>query len=834
MPFTRRYLAWLLVPPLFVSVGPALLFLAQTIQLSPGKLVALFGLLIVMYGGGCIAFAMLLAPYVRRVEEALRGHGDLSAAMSECLDRTRLLSLILWGGGGVLFAAIATALQPTLIGFASFLVAALMAGFISIVWGYAMGKHRLVEAAQGKPIRYTGNGISLGRKIAIVFIGSLTLSSAALILLLASRLSSTLEGLALDAEADRFQRLMDTAGVMAQVDNDAINNMRYAIPEGYALHRIPKTGAVFSTAPPGQRVEPLDENIVESIRQLRTGDSRSFVHPQVGRFAELKDGSILVLTIPFASYQSVPLQVTKYTLLVMLLTLAAFIVATIVLSRDVTHPLHELRGVAQEMAGGNFDVAPRVFADDEVGQLAGSFGETRTNLRRLLGRVGGSGTTITDGVRVITGGTEMLLARSREQSELTQRSTVAVENVRGGIRNVLQNAETVNDLTHDASSRALELQASAEEVARSMDYLFQSVEKTSSSATQMNATMSETSQRTEVLASIGDEVLSFVAEMDSTVSELLTSSQSTAELAEQVREDARGGGDAVQRTVEGINATHELTVSTARTMDELQRSVGEISRILSVIEEVANQTNLLSLNAAIIAAQAGEHGAGFTVVSEEIRQLADRTRGSIKEIAAIIKAVQSGSRAAVAKMHEGVTRVTQNVKLAEEAASSLTKIVGSATRSYEMATRISRALGEQSQASRRLHEVTSRMSDHIAEINRATSEQARGTQLMAQESERVRDIAAQVKNATEEQSQAGRGITAALERIADDARTMRDLLESQLEETDRIADASRVMLDIAQKNDNVAREFDATMQNLVRSGREFETEVTRFRFSGGE
>ena len=103
---------------------------------------------------------------------------------------------------------------------------------------------------------------------------------------------------------------------------------------------------------------------------------------------------------------------------------------------------------------------------------------------------------------------------------------------------------------------------------------------------------------------------------------------------------------------------------------------------------------------------------------------------------------------------------------------------------------------------------------------------------MAQESERVRDIAAQVKNATEEQSLAGRGITSALERMAEDARAMRDLLERQLEETDRIADASRLMLDIAQKNDSVAREFDATMQNLVRSGREFESEVTRFRFSG--
>lgn len=829
MSFSRKYLLWLLVPPLVVSVVPALLFLAQTIQLSPTRVLTLVGLLVVTYGGGCLLFAKRIGPYARRVEEALHGEGDLSAAMSECLEQTKTLSVILWGAGGVLFAIIASLLLArTAIGFATFLVAALMAGFISIVWGYAMGKHRLKDAAAGRRVHYEGNELSLGKKIAVVFIGSLTISSAALILLVASRVSSTLEALAIDTAADRFQRLYDTANGMASVDKEGFDSLKYSIPPGYSLHLIPRVGEPISTA------DRLDDDEVRAMRSARTGDSRGFSSTHVMRFAELRDGSILALAIPFDAYRNIPWQVTLYTLAVMLLTTAAFIIATIVLSRDVTHPLHELRAVASEMATGNFDVAPRVFADDEVGSLADSFGETRTNLRRLLGRVGGSGTTITDGVRVITGGTEMLLERSREQSSLTQSSSAAVENVRGGIREVLGAADTVSDLTQDASARALELQASAEEVARSMDYLFQSVEKTSSSATQMNATMNETSQRTEVLASIGEEVLSFVAEMDSTVAELLTSSQSTADLAQQVREDARGGGEAVQRTVEGINATHELTVSTAATMDELQRSVGEISRILNVIEEVANQTNLLSLNAAIIAAQAGEHGAGFTVVADEIRQLAERTRGSTKLIAAIIKAVQTGSRAAVAKMHEGVTRVGDNVRQAEEAAKSLTKIVDSASRSYEMATRINRSLAEQSTASRRLHEVTSRMSDHIAEINRATSEQARGATLMAQESERVRDIAAQVKNATEEQSVAGRGITAALERIAEDARAMRDLLERQLEETERIADASRVMLDIAQKNDDVAREFNSTMQRLVSSGQEFESEVTRFRFSAGE
>jgi methyl-accepting chemotaxis protein len=827
MSFTRRYLAWLLLPPLVVSVLPALLFLMQTVQLSTMRILALFGMLFVMYAAGCAAFAAGVGPYARRVEEALHGNGDLSTAMSECLSRTKTLSVLLWGGGGAGFAVVATLLlMRSGTGFATFFIAAMIAGFISIVWGYVMGKHRLVEAAHGRNIHYTGRPFPLGTKIAIVFIGSLTISSAALITLVSSRVSSTLEGLVIESADDRFQRLVETAGVLAKVDASALDTMRFSIPAGYSLHLIDSAGRVTSTA------DPLDADEVEAMRRLRNGDSRSYTSDHVSRFAALKDGSILVLSIPGSAYRDIPAQVTTYTLAVMLLTTLAFGAATIVLSRDVTRPLNRLRGLASELANGNFDATVHVFADDEVGQLAGSFAETRMNLRRLLGRIGGSGATITDGVRVISGGTDLLLTRSQEQSTLTHSSSLAVENVRGGVRAVLEAADTVSDLSQDASTRALELQASAEEVARSMDYLFQSVEKTSASATEMHATMNETSNRTDVLASIGDEVLSFVSEMDSTVAELLTTSSATATLAEQVREDARAGGDAVQRTVEGINATQELTVSTARTMDDLQRNVGEITGILNVIEEVANQTNLLSLNAAIIAAQAGEQGAGFTVVAHEIRQLAERTRGSTKEIAKIIAAVQSGSRAAVAKMHEGVSRVTQNVRLAENAAESLTKIVNSATRSYDMATRINRALSEQSDASRRLHEVTSRMSDHIAEINRATGEQARGSQLMAQESERVRDIAAQVQNATQEQSLAGRGITAALERIADDARAMRDLLERQLEEADRIADASRVMLEIAQQNDDVAREFTNTMQNLVRSGHEFDAEVTKFRFSG--
>jgi methyl-accepting chemotaxis protein len=822
--FTRRYLAWLVLPPAAVTIPLAFLFIEQVIRLTTTTALNVLLLLILLYAIAALAYGQFLTPLLKHVEEAIEAGRDASREMSAVLMRTTGVAIAALGLGGIVFAIVSALLvMPSAIGFGYFFVAALIASFPGMAWAYGAGKKRLASEARG---HYSGRELTIGRKIAIAFIGSFIISSAALVELISSKVSISLEGLAIASSSDRFQRVFDTANLSAKIDPKILDDLRLYIPSDYQLHLISKNGRVTSTG------DPLTAAEVSAIRRIGSGDSTAFISPHVVKFAKLKDGSILALAIPWAPYRNIPIQITLYTFIIVLLTTVIFSIAAFASARDITAPLRELRRVSAEMATGNFDVAARVFSDDEVGELAESFSETRTNLRRLLGRVGGSGATITEGVRVITGGTESLLTRASDQAQLTENSTSSLETVRGGIRSVLAAADTVTSLTEDASSRSLQLQASAEQVARSTDRLFQSVEKTSSSTAEMDASMREISQRTSALAGIGEEALSFVSEMDSTITELRDAAQSTAAISRHVSEDAEAGGDAVGKMVQGIHLSRDLTNSTATTIDELQGSVAQINQILAVIEEITNRTNLLALNAAIIAAQAGEHGLGFGVVADEIRGLAERTRGSTKEIAAIIKAVQSGSRQAVAKINEGVERVEANVELAQNASSSLQKIVSSAARSYDMATKISRALEDQAAASRHLHEVTSRMSDAITEINRGTREQARGTELLAQEAERVREIAAQVKSATDEQSQAGRGITAALEKIADDARNMRDHLQRQMSETERIAQAARTMLDIAQANDAIAREFNATVQDLVLSGRNFESEVARFRYSG--
>lgn len=813
-----------LVPPALIFVPISALFLTQVIQIEARSRLSLLAIAAGLYLGGAAFLVRYLGPLADRLEVA-RGRDEVTRAASALLQRSVRLNLLIWFVGAIVFSITGFALVlRSGLGFSYLLTAAFMTCVAGVAWNYGSTKRTIFEALRTQEgIFFDGRSFNVGRKIAITFLTVFLISSVALVQLITAKVSSTLEALAVSREADRFERLYRDATILARVDREALSTFDDYLPEGYEPFRIDANGTLTSGGD-----ESLQPNTIADILERRNGDSTQFVSPDVVRFQSLNDGSILVLKIPWAPFAALPWQIAFYASIVVLITTIAMVVAALYLASDVTRPVRRLAKVANDMALGRFAKQTSIFADDEIGALARSFAETRENLRRLVGQIGGSGQTITEGVRVIRDGTHALIDRASTQTTLTSEASEAVLNVRNGAESVLSAAEKVTDLTQDSSSRALELQAATEEVARSMEYLFQSVEKTSSSTTEMDASAREMSARTETLSQIGEEVLSFVSEMDSTVDELRRTAESTAEISRQVQEDAELGGVAVAETVQGIVTAQESARRTASVLDSLQKSVSQISQIVNVIEEIADRTNLLSLNAAIIAAQAGEHGAGFTVVAEEIRELADRTRGSTNEIVGIIKKVQTGSTEAVRAIAEDVRRIDQNVGLAQNASESLEKIVASSAESYDMANRIARSLEQQSEASSHLHHVTSRMRDQISEMNRSTQEQERGTRLLAEEAERVREIALVVRNSTEQQSVAGKGIAQAMEQIASDVRRIRDLLGSQLKETDRIAGASQTMLEIAKANGMVARDFTDTVSSLLLSGQRFDDEVKRF------
>lgn len=507
----------------------------------------------------------------------------------------------------------------------------------------------------------------------------------------------------------------------------------------------------------------------------------------------------------------------------------ALSIASVVMSRGITGPVGKLVAGTERIAAGELSTRIAVESQDEIGNLAGSFNRMAESLEVRTRAINESGGGITGGIRVMTNGSDMLLARSSEQSHLAERSAQSLVRVRDITEQVVRTAEGVTTRTEDSAARATELRASSEEVRTITSQLFDSAAKTSSSTTEMSAASTQMSAMTSALAAAGDDVLAFIAEMEATTTELGSAAQSTANLSRRAREEAVAGRSAVDATVAGIENSRELTERAANVMGDLAGRVGQIRQILEVVGHVTNRTNLLALNAAIIAAHAGEHGRGFNVVAEEMRELAEQTRKSTNEISIIVNGVASASQAVVAAMQDGVDRVRGTVDLARNASDTLGRIVDTSLSSFEMSERISASLQQQAYATRSLHSTASKMSDHIGENRRSIEEQARAAELLAQEAEAVHNIAAQVRSASEHQSAAARGIAEAMEQIDVDARTIRDIVRRQLEQLEEVSGASASMRDIAQKNNALAEELTETVRTLAKSGERFEQVVGRIR-----
>lgn len=532
---------------------------------------------------------------------------------------------------------------------------------------------------------------------------------------------------------------------------------------------------------------------------------------------------------PAVASDTIVREILIFGIAVAVATAAVFALATYLLARDVATPMRELIRIAADMAEGRFDTHPHLFSDDEAGSVVERFIVTHDNIRTLITRMGNSGSTIAGGVRLMSDGTAALVRSAGEQKDLASSSSTALANVRNEAESVVKAGDKMAALTFDSAGRATELLASSAEVARRMDELFHSVEKTSSSTTEISASTGQMTLRTNDLSGFTNEVLTFVAEMDATIEQIHHTSQDTAKLSDEVRENAAEGRRAVEATVDGIRSAQESTRRTAGAFESLQQGLRQIDQITLMIEEITNQTNLLSFNAAIIAAQAGQNDFGFSVIADEIRQLADRTRGATKEIAAIIRGVAPVAGEAMRAINEGVTRVDDTVDLAQKAEISLSSILVSAGRSLDMSRSISQALEEQTGATRHLHDVMGKVSESVAEIHRTTAGQAEATRLLADEGERVRDIALQVKRATDEQTTSSEGIAHAMEQIAQDVSQIRGRLDSQLRQTEEIAQASSLTLRIAGQNSAIAEQFSNALAGLLASGGAFEREVAKFR-----
>jgi len=220
----------------------------------------------------------------------------------------------------------------------------------------------------------------------------------------------------------------------------------------------------------------------------------------------------------------------------------------------------------------------------------------------------------------------------------------------------------------------------------------------------------------------------------------------TGDLARLVTSTAERGEALVNDSVQGMYRVEESIRRASEIVEALGHRSQEIGRIVDVIQEVADQTNLLSLNAAIIAAQAGEQGLAFGVVAEEIRSLAERTARSTREIAAIVRQTRGQVDAAVTHVQEGRERATAGVALGDRAASSLKEIRATTQRTFAaVEATVAETVRLEAQGGH-VVQASTRVANRIVELTRASVEQAEaGRQLVRQTQEMALVVAVQLR-----------------------------------------------------------------------------------------
>ena len=259
-------------------------------------------------------------------------------------------------------------------------------------------------------------------------------------------------------------------------------------------------------------------------------------------------------------------------------------------------------------------------------------------------------------------------------------------------------------------------------------------EQLASASEELSSGASQSAETARIQSDQTHQVATAIQEMSATVQQISENSEKAADASRSAAVAARRGGEVADETLSTMRSIAESTKAVAGRIAELGKSSEQIGKIVGVIDDIADQTNLLALNAAIEAARAGEQGRGFAVVADEVRKLAERTTKATKEIAAMIESIQVETKSAVQAMDKGSSDVQVGVDKTAASGTALQEIIQLSEQVGDMIAQIATAATEQSSA-------TEQITANVTQISGATTESSATANEMAKACQDVSGLA---------------------------------------------------------------------------------------------
>ena len=474
--------------------------------------------------------------------------------------------------------------------------------------------------------------------------------------------------------------------------------------------------------------------------------------------------------------------ITSKTFVLLLTGISILIIVSIiviVISKKVANPVNELAKVAEKIALGEVDVNVVSDSEDEIGMLKTSFSKMIESTKHQVSIA----EKIADGdlnvdIKVRSEKDHLNIAFQKVESSLKELISEAnllsqaavdgklstrgnADNFNGGYKEILLGVNrTLDEIIKPVieSEKILTSMSSGDMTARvtgkyrgdheilknsinkmgeSVSQILKEVKEVATSAAnashQISSSTEEMATGAHEQAAQANEVSSAVEEMTKTIFETSKNTSAASEASKNAEQSAKEGGKVVEKTISGMDTIADVVKESAQLVHQLGKSSDQIGEIVQVIDDIADQTNLLALNAAIEAARAGEQGRGFAVVADEVRKLAERTTKATKEIAVMIKQIQRDTSTAVESMQHGTSEVEKGKLLAHKAGDSLREIITGANKVTDIIIQVAAASEEQSSAAEHI-------SKNIESISSVTQQSAGGLQQIAQSSEELSDL----------------------------------------------------------------------------------------------
>ena len=440
-------------------------------------------------------------------------------------------------------------------------------------------------------------------------------------------------------------------------------------------------------------------------------------------------------------------------------TIAILVIVIVVglsmlLSHHTIEAVHALADVVNAASGGDLRKTATISTRDEIGGLAARLNQMIEQLRRMTAQIQTSSYSVNSGANGILREMDELMQYMEQQSSSVDNTSSAITQINEFIEILAENMEAVFSAADQILISTQQMQTNIEEVTVSTDSLTRNLHNISDSMTHTSRVTTQIAgdaARLETQAGHAENDIRHIEQSLQNVSENASLSQ---KLAQDTMDAAKHGQKAVEVSMQGMNELKALVADAAKIIQEVDLWGEQVSSILGIVDEITEQTALLSLNASIISAQAGVHGRGFAVVANEIKELADRTKASTKEIGSLVYELRKKTDEGVEQIDQGLSKAEHEVRLASEAREALATILERATRSSKRAADTAQIIRQTAESGGNIKHSVAEVTTMVRNIRKALQDEEQHINQAVVAAENINGMAEQVNRATIEQKSA--------------------------------------------------------------------------------